>query len=60
MSYCWFDFKDDTATCMMPKSHDGPHQPTSDNNILVSLAPPKDGGPIINITVLNPPEAPTS
>ena len=37
MSYCWFDFGD--HTCMLADGHDGPHEPTSDDDILISLDP---------------------
>ncbi len=37
MSYCWFDFGN--HTCMLADKHDGPHEPTSDNDILISLDP---------------------
>ncbi len=40
--YCWFDFKDG-HTCMLPKGHDGPHEPTSDDDIMIRLADPQDG-----------------
>ena len=34
---CWFDMGD--ATCMLPDDHDGPHEPTPNNEIWVSLPP---------------------
>ena len=40
MTYCWFEPKDG-YTCMLAAKHDGPHEPTSDNDILISLAPPE-------------------
>jgi hypothetical protein len=32
---CWFDMGD--AVCLLPDEHDGPHQPTPDSEIMVSL-----------------------
>ena len=37
--HCWFDFEDG-HTCMLIDEHDGPHEPTPDSDILISLAPP--------------------
>ena len=45
---CWFDFGD--HTCMLPDGHDGSHKPTSNDDILVGLAP-EDADWLINITV---------
>ncbi len=36
---CWFDFGDG-HTCMLLDGHDGPHEPTSDSDILISFVPP--------------------
>ena len=55
MSYCWFEPKGG-YTCMLPEGHDGPHKPTSDDDILISLAPSEDPA-LINLTVYDPPEA---
>lgn len=35
--YCWYDFENG-HTCMLPDEHDGPHEPTPDSDILISLA----------------------
>ena len=42
--YCWFDFHTMLPghTCMLPDGHDGPHEPTSDSDILISLVPNTD------------------
>lgn len=32
---CWFDFG--KATCQLPDEHDGPHEPTPDSEVWVSL-----------------------
>jgi len=51
MRHCWFDFGfeyedadyfDDGQrlvghTCMLPDGHDGPHEPTSDDEITISF-----------------------
>ncbi len=41
MTYCWYEPKDG-YTCMLPEDHDGSHKPTTDDDILISLAPPED------------------
>lgn len=52
MRSCWFiNFEDADHTCMLPDGHDGPHRPTSDDDILVSL----DTYGIV-LTVFDPPE----
>ena len=35
--HCWFDFGD-SRTCVLLDEHDGPHEPTPDNDILITLA----------------------
>ncbi len=47
---CWFDFEND-HTCTLPEGHDEPHKPTSDDDIIISLAIPGDRNSGINITV---------
>jgi hypothetical protein len=32
---CWYDFGE--ATCQLPDDHDGPHEPTPDNEVWVTL-----------------------
>lgn len=39
---CWFDFDDYLPgegghTCMLPKGHEGPHEPTPDREIVVAV-----------------------
>ncbi len=34
--HCWFDFEDGN-TCMLVDEHDGEHEPTPDNEIVVSF-----------------------
>lgn len=39
--HCWFDFEDG-HTCMLPNSHDGSHQPTPDEEIIISIVDPQN------------------
>lgn len=34
--HCWFDFEDG-HTCMLEDGHDGPHEPTADDEIVVTF-----------------------
>ena len=36
--HCWFD-SEDGHTCMLSDGHDGPHEPTSDSDIIISIDP---------------------
>lgn len=38
---CWFDFEDG-HTCIAPAGHDGPHEPTPDDEIVIQLADPAE------------------
>lgn len=33
---CWFDFEDG-HTCVLPRGHPGPHEPTPDVEIIISV-----------------------
>jgi hypothetical protein len=46
---CWFDFDDaewETGTpghtCMLPDGHEGPHEPTPDDQIIISFVGDKE------------------
>ncbi len=38
---CWTNIGSN-ATCMMPADHDGPHEPTPDEDIIIRLADDKE------------------
>jgi hypothetical protein len=38
--HCWFDFEDG-HTCMLPSMHDGTHQPTPDEEIIIEVVDPQ-------------------
>ena len=52
-AYCWADCDTD-HTCMLEDQHHGPHQPTPNDDILLSLATPEDTNSDITLTVLGP------
>ena len=52
-TYCWADCGNN-HTCMLEDGHDEPHEPTSDDDILLSLATPGDTTSPIILTVLGP------
>lgn len=39
---CWFGFDDGEHTCLLLDGHDGPHEPTPDDEIVVSVVEPVD------------------